>query len=401
MVGSCQISTLLMAIAGLGLAINVAAQSNTPATRPVGDAIPQDFAEICEIGLSEGGRQLFYEQLARAEQALAAGQGETAADAMTRAGQQVYGEPGIKCLGEPTYRRWFDTKVALWRLGLDAGDTDYGAIQTANRYALIALDRDSDAVVAAVTKEPAKRFKTSYRNVEMVAERIDYHRRIGAFLLPEEARIEANCRSALAKLRDYAAQQIETALQAEAVAFKRPATEFEQQGMQSLNAVGQISQAMAGVDMSDPDADAAMLVTLQNRDSRDQLRIARDHELDPPPTPGKDASGLRAEQRGDELLARANDTARSLRYRDSVYELAADYFSWCECDAKQANAESARAAIQPALAAEEADREAKLEAATDRLRQDAEQAMQDMQKTEAQKKSFQEEAEAMEAELGF
>jgi len=171
--------------------------------------------------------------------------------------------------------------------------------------------------------------------------------------------------------------------------------------MRALNSVGQLTQAMAGVNTADPDGDDAMLISMQTRDSRDQLRRARDYELEPPTTPGKDASGLRAEERGIELLVRADDTSRSLRFRDSVYELAINYFDWCECRDKKSTAQAAREAIQPALAAEEAEREAQMEAATDRMRQDAEQAMQDMQKTETEKKSFQEEADAMEAELGF
>jgi len=398
----------LSMLAGGVCALALAAVSPARAdTAPGGDAAPQNFEGYCRGDLSVRARETFPELLARAEKAVAAKNGLAASQALGEAERLAYRggaetDMSVKCFGQPTYRRWFDTKIAAWRLGVSAGTGGSGFIlQDIDRYALLALDDGADALVAEITTKSPALFRPLYRTTERLADQLDGQREFGAFMLPEEIRIEQNARGALATLRDYAAGQVESALKAEAEAFRRPASDIEQQGMRGLESVQQLNSAMAGVDMVDPDADEEILISTRYRDSREQLRHARHYAIGEPVESGKDASGVRAEQRGEQLMALASDEARSLPFRDSVYDMAIGYFDWCECAQARAAAQSARDAIQPALAAEEAEREAKLEAATSRMRQDAEQALKDMQKSDAEKQSFKEEADAMEAELGF
>jgi hypothetical protein len=109
----------------------------------------------------------------------------------------------------------------------------------------------------------------------------------------------------------------------------------------------------------------------------------------------------RAVIRGDAMLAQADDANLSLEARDSLYEAADNYFEFAGNSARQQTVEQRRASIAPALKAERNAREARTRKKGDELQKSAEQAKKDMQKTDAQKKSFKDEADAMEDELGF
>jgi hypothetical protein len=109
----------------------------------------------------------------------------------------------------------------------------------------------------------------------------------------------------------------------------------------------------------------------------------------------------RAVMRGDALLALAGNANLSLEARDSLYEAADNYFEFAGNSARRQTVERSRATIAPALKAERDAREARTRKKGDELKKSAEQAKKDTQKTDAQKQSFKDEADAMEAELGF
>jgi len=115
-------------------------------------------------------------------------------------------------------------------------------------------------------------------------------------------------------------------------------------------------------------------------------------------------SSKRARQRGDTLLAKANDASNTFTARDSYYDMAIDYYSFGHWNSQRDAAVAAEASIQDDVMAERQQAEEKMQqmqADMESRLENAEQAMESMQKTEAEKKSFNDEADALEAELGF
>ncbi len=94
----------------------------------------------------------------------------------------------------------------------------------------------------------------------------------------------------------------------------------------------------------------------------------------------------------------------SFTIRDEYYELALEYYNWCNCKDKAANALATKEGIQTQLLAEQKHRQEQIDQAEERLKgqaEDMQRAIDDMQKTDAEKKAFEDEADALEAELGF
>ncbi|MGI9343633.1 MAG: hypothetical protein ACR2QV_12350 [Gammaproteobacteria bacterium] len=417
MVRPSHIRSVAVTVAIFGLApVGPALADIDPVTgENVGDTMPQNFDELCRtqkrIGEARGEtmqqelRTRFYAELERAERALAAGNAGEASDTLYGAAATMYmgGREGsmlsVKCLGEPTARRWFNVNLGVWRLATGDQRLEIGA-RDDMRYSLFA--DGADDVATRVRNVPAKRFKGSFRAVQDAVDMIESEREFGAFILQEEEQVVAAGGEALASLREFADGKIGAALNSEAVAFSRPATEQERQAGQLVGATGQIAQAMTGVDV-DIDTEAqqqAMLVNLQTVDSMVQLEQARYYEIDG----DESRTNRRAEERGDTLLARADDDALALEARDNFYGIAESYYRFCYCDRERNSAERKRAAIQPALEAQRAEQQRKMDDARADLEKKAEAAresLEKMQKTEAEKKVFKEEADAMEAELGF
>ena len=378
-----------------------------------GDASPQSFSEFCGAELRRNdarGQALqdemtkrFYAELERAERALAAGNTAEAADRLTSAEGSIYrggredSITSVKCLGEPTARRWFKVSLSVWRAA--KGDRRLEISWRRDMQYMLAAPAKPESVASTIEAAPADRFKGSYRAVSDAVEAIEADRNYGAFILREEEQIVANGREVLALLSDFARREAAAALKAEDAAFKRPATEQERQAAQAYRSGSQIGMAMAGVkvDMAELDITTGRQVG----ESMTQLERADAYGLEPGDRPPLDR---RAEQRGDTLLARANDATQALEVRDGRYDLARSYFEFCSCNDKIARAGGAQAKIQPALQAERDRREQQMEAARADLEKKAEAArkgIDDMQKTEAEKKSFKDEADALEAELGF
>jgi len=384
-----------------------------------GDVSPQTFADFCGADMRRNDARgsalqdeltaTFYRELDRAEGALATGDEPAADDALRKASTAVYRggtetDLSVKCLGESTARRWFNAKLALWRLQ-PASRRLENASRDSMRY-LMAADRSPDKVVERIKNGPADRFLQSYRAIQEAVGVIEAEREYGAFILREEDQIATTGREALGSLREYAENEAAATLEAEDAAFKRPATEQERQAAQALGGASQLAEAMAGLDIDSADQQEALTTRRQVYDSRELLQTARAYEIKPDDwTPaGKMPTDRRAEQRGDTLLARANDEARSLEVRDDYYNMARRYFEFCRCDGKVAAADAAQDGIQPALRAEEERREEVMEAKRAEFEQKAEatqKAVEDMQKTEAEKQSFKDEADALEAELDF
>lgn len=109
----------------------------------------------------------------------------------------------------------------------------------------------------------------------------------------------------------------------------------------------------------------------------------------------------RALKRGDALLAQTGAANLGLEARDSLYQAAGNYYEFAGASARQQAVERGRSGIAPALKAERDARMARTRQKNAELQRSAEQAKKAMQKTDSQKQSFKNEADAMEDELGF
>ena len=174
--------------------------------------------------------------------------------------------------------------------------------------------------------------------------------------------------------------------------------------MQSVDSIGSMTQAMAGVDFGDPDADDALLVGLPSEDSRQQIRIARNYQTVIRDPAGQDLVGQRAKNA-------ATISMHGLANRRAASSIETSFTGWpavtslCAHAAKKwKRPRPPGLPSRPALEAKQAQREAQLEAASADLERKADElqrAAEEMKKTDAEKQSFKDEADAMEAELGF
>ncbi len=371
------------------------AQTNTgpDPLQGVGDVSGLSFQQECNAELRPGSEATFEAELARAEKALAAGDADTARKAMNTALLAVYRsgadntDVSVKCLGEPVARRWFADKLALQRLSPKP------------ELYVTAADRGRDGLVEVISKQPAARFAYSLNELKDIAGRIDAERRYGAFMLPEEETIAAACREALPPLVQLARQRHQAKLAEEARTFEQAPTEQEQAMASSVTNAQEFASAMAGVEVdmgTDPDS---LLMQQRVRESMQLLKEARTWNPDDYDDIQARPTSIRARERGDALLAKADDQALDLAARDRYYQAAIGYYTWGGWKAQAASATSARDGIQDSLNAQQQRQDAELEQALAKKREEMQQARDKMMKTEAEKKKFRDEADALEEEL--
>lgn len=378
--------------------------------RSHGDAGPSTFAEACYGDVSADRKATYYAEMDKADAALAAGSVEMAGEATLAAHQAVFRGGSyataisIRCLGSEAMQRWFDTHLELWRqgsaYGLEGRTGDFGTV------VVIAHDRGTQGLIDVATSRPSSGFREAYYAITQVIERNEWQREFGTPLLPAEKAVAAACRDALGPLDAYRHKEIARALAEEDKAFNQPMTQQEERMAAQVEQYAQLGTRLSGAEIASSAEDQKTLMMLERRvdESWAQINKARDLEWGSRQPGDKTQAMLRAEERGDILLARANDESRSLEVRDELYDEARDYFAFCDCDDKRRATNSARDTIQPALEAEEERRRMAMEKKRAEMEQQAEamrKEVDDMKKTDAEKKSFQDEADAMEAELGF
>jgi len=108
-----------------------------------------------------------------------------------------------------------------------------------------------------------------------------------------------------------------------------------------------------------------------------------------------------AVDRGDVLLARADDTSYGLEARDDYYAAATGYYKFANADIQATRSISSRKAIEPKLEAARLSREARMDEKADQLQESAKEFQQSIEKSDAEKKNFKSEADALEDELDF
>ena len=217
--------------------------------------------------------------------------------------------------------------------------------------------------------------------------------------LPDERSARAFWQTEYDETIAYATQQTAKILDEEAKLLTRAATSKEEQ-LESMQENQQTLLAGYLGDESLAVKNEAQREVNRAEDSLSMLVAARDWSA----AVSADAVAPvndRAVMRGDALLAQADQANLGLEARDSLYEAAEKYFKLAGNSARQETAAQSRARIAPALKEERDERAARTREKAAELQQSVEQAKDSMQKTDAQKQIFKDEADAMEDELGF
>jgi hypothetical protein len=228
---------------------------------------------------------------------------------------------------------------------------------------------------------------------------LDSAQESGFELLPDELSARKFWQKGLSGMIAYANKQVREILEKESGLLTRAATSNEEQ----FEAAQEIQQSLAANYLGDESLavkNEAQREVNRAEASLNMLVAAREwsHAV----RPGAAAPVIdRAVIRGDALLAQADDTDLGLETRDSLYQAAGNYFEFAGDSARLEALEQKRASIAPALKAERDARSARTKRKAAELQKSAEGSKKAIQKTDAQKKNFKDEADAMEDELGF
>lgn len=381
-----------------------------PSTAPFAAASSVTFRQACERQLSDleaEARAMVADWQKTADVALARHDIEEAARALEASRSLTVnvagysGEIFVKCLGEPTNRSFFKTRYRLYQLEAhnDPANTR-SVIQAALFDAVNNPGKDANSVLASIPVEP-RAYRSAMDTCEANLDLINIYHENGALVLSEEQALGSLSKKVIDLVVTEAKRQARTALTNEDTEFNRPATQQEKDSTANLTGVGEMAQAMAGVEIDDEMSPQLMTLNRQVNTSREWLRKANAWEFKSGET---SLSFTRAEKRGDTLLARANDKTQDLGFRDQLYDNAQQYYEWCNCNDKAARAKTAHDAIRPALEARQEQQRQQLEEAQSKSKQKAEgmkEAVDNMKKTEAEKQQFKKEADKLEEELGF
>lgn len=403
----CRLASILLGVTAVGLLVNAQADRNPVTGEWEGDVAAQTFAEYCRGELPADRMTTFFSELDKAERAVAAGKTDGTVTALNGAWEaayrgDAYNDNGVRCLGEQATRRWIKANLALWRLGAGSGPDGVGGNFTGMYVA--AADGGTDGIIADVSALPARGFRNSLTGLEGIVSVTDGRRSFGALVLPEEDAVANACRAAIGQLHQMAVRRHRESLAAEERAFNRPPTEQELAATESVSDAGAFASAIAGIEIDTMATKESMLMQRQVDESQNLLREARAWDLERSGDIKSRPTSQRAGARGDILLARADDTQLGLRARDMLYRDAEQYFEFGGFSDKEAAASTAREAIQSALQAERNRQNQAVEKAAAEFEGKGEavqKAVDDMQKTEAEQQSFKDEADALEAELGF
>jgi hypothetical protein len=366
---------------------------------------PPNFAALCEGDLTPARQAAFDSNLAKAEQALKAGDMESARDALGRADSagmrgpnETFFGAAIKCQGEAKARRLF----IAWR-------DYYLALKAQGRKDIpiwvIVADSGKSGLLEYTQNYDGDEYRRAVIGVQKIIDSKEQERDYGAFLLSQEQAMLQASIDAIPAMQAYAESKHTAALAEEEKAFRWMPTQQEMSMIESSAAMG------AGMGMA---MDSELVLTGRRVSlSADLLQDARDWNF----VLFKDSgnaldnitwqqlpSSKRAQQRGDTIMSKANDGSLSYESRDAYYEMAIDYYSFGHWNSQRDAAVAAKARIQDSLLAEQQQAAAKVEqmqADMEVRLKSAEQGMEAMKKTDAEKKSFNDEADALEAELGF
>jgi hypothetical protein len=221
----------------------------------------------------------------------------------------------------------------------------------------------------------------------------------GFDLLPAEAAARTFWQRGLDGTVPYAQAKMAEALKAEAGLQTRAATANELELEQAQRDSKTMATAVFGDQSLTPVNEAQREVNRANA-SLILLQAALDWGLAVSESDARPVKE-RATERGDAMLAKANEPALGAETRDHLYQAAEDYFKFSGNLQRLQAAERDREAFAPVLKAALDQRAAKLDKHAEQLRESSITMKKNMEKTAAEKQSFKAEADAMEDELGF
>ena len=372
-----------------------------------GDVSAQNFSQYCEGELPADRQERFDTGVSQAEAALRLNDTNTAHAALNDAWRAAYrggaeNDLAVKCLGKETAKRWYKARIEIYRQQSAARGTsktlDYETLYVAS------VDESSNMLVNRFDTLSPQSFVDGMQKLEKIVLNIENQRDFGAFILMEEVRMESTGTATLLLLKQQASEKHRRAMTAEDELFNRPPTDLELELSQTLADAEGFVAAFAGTGVAAEERKRSLLLTARANQSLEMLEDARIWSLTNDANVQTAPSAQRALVRGDFVLTKAEDETASLAARDSYYASAIRYYKFGSWNQQASNASSGKESIQAGLAAEQAQQLAALEKVGAALSIDAEEvrsAQQKMQKTEAEKQSFKDEAAALEAELGF
>ena len=212
------------------------------------------------------------------------------------------------------------------------------------------------------------------------------------------------CGLAFASLAEPDAEvTVKTALAQEFLLMSRPMNEFERQFMSAKKRSDAMAEGLLG-EAYMKDEGRVPIEFVRAPDSLVILNDAahfceqeREEEL-------RKIVNERLVNRGDQMMALGFDKTVGLFFRESLMRHAIEYYRIGEAVQKQSSAENERKILGEEVQRAEGDRKVRLEAYQRELQpmiEDMQRAGQDMLKSDAEKKEFEEEADALEKELEF
>lgn len=396
---------------GSGIAISIAVAAGAGAAEDFdsrrGHASARTFAEYCEGDLTAEQRSRFDRSLSSAEAALARGDLETGEAALGQGLSAAYRggaetAVSIKCLGESPARRWLDARLDLDRQRVAEANERLAAHEAALR--VLAIDGGRDALVDRVRALDARRFARACHALEEMRRRIEAERRFGAFLVPDEETLERVATEALAQLEPIAAAGQRDALAREARVFDGQQTRGEREAAEAAASASALAEAFAGPGIGLPVDESTAVLQSRVQRSLEALHEARAWNLDRSTARSGMPESIRARERGDQLMARAEGEGTSLAGKEASYAAAERYYGFGGLDDRAKQARAKRDALEPALRAAREERERAMAENEERLRGEADalrRAAEDMKKSESEREAFEDEADALEDELGF
>jgi hypothetical protein len=381
------------------------ADSTSDARTESNAGYPPNFAALCQGDLTPKLQAEFDTNLDTAEKALQTRNLDQAGEALSRAGSAAIRGPNetfysaaLKCQGKTKARRMFLASRDYHLARKAQGEKDIPF------WVIVASDGKS-GIMNFIQSYDGNQYRRATMSVQTIIDEKERDRDYGAFLLSEEEAMLKACRDALPAMRAHADSKHSAALATEKEAFSRQPTNQEKSiAINSANTGTLLGMAI--------DSDLLMMGQRVGLSTR-SLQDAQDWNFafDKFGTKAEDdakwqqlPSSQTAKQRGNTLLAKADDSSISFTSRDAYYDMIIDYYKLGHWNSQLAEAETAKARIQDHVLAEQQQSEQQMlqmQADMEEKAEDMKAALESMQKTEAEKKNFNDEADALEAELGF
>jgi hypothetical protein len=370
----------------------------------LGSPLASAAGQIC-AAMEASGPQWFATQLDGVQATYQSGNSQ---DAYQQLRQAMFGLPrradvslDARCVGPDGWQRMYQLRRAITAtLGKQSEQAGKLAkTEGALDWYVLGGNRDDARRVIKKLTPTAKGTAFIISRLRNEIDLLDQAQESGFELLPEEVAARAFWQKGLDGTIRYARSKVIEVLEAESGRLTREALDEELKAEESQRAQQSIAADFFGDASLAPEMEWLREVN-QAKGSLTMLQAGREWAEAVSADDAKPVNN-RALERGDALLVRAGNSELGVESRDALYQAATDYFEFAGKIERVQKTERARAQIAPELKAAIDQRNAKISQQGQKLKESAQQMKQSTDKTEAQKKSFKDEADAMEDELGF